>query len=179
MEGYLPRRLGMIALCSLIAVAPAASAQLVNIQPTNDAQTGGVSVSGLSDANASCVSVVVACAPGVAVSGTGDASGGSAASGTGSTYSSLVSVSGLGKANSSGIAVTTLGDANGKLLSITLMGNATCGSRGPCYAISLTGTTTNGTGISGCSLLGRANMQAWCNQGVVDGPYYMAYDLMG
>jgi hypothetical protein len=178
MEGSLPRRLGTLAFCALVAAAPGVAAQLVNVQPTEPAKSGGAAVSLLSDANSTCIDLIVTCRSGVAVSGTGDAKGGSAASGTGSSQSSYVSLSALGKAQSDGIAITTLGDSNGSIAAVTLMGNATCGTNNGCVAISLTGSATNGTAISGCALLMRVSWQAGCNQDSMVGTYYEVMDLM-
>lgn len=179
MAGSLPRRLAVAAFCALVGAAPGVAAQLINIQST-DPSSGGVAVSGLSDASSDCVNLIWVCAPGVAVSGTGNAdSGGLAAAGTGTSTAGFAAVSGMGSAYSDGASVATLGNANGTLIAVTVIGNASCGDSHNCFAISLLGSSTNGTAISGCDILSKENMQAECGQGAYSGAYWAAWDLLG
>jgi hypothetical protein len=153
-----------VALCALVAAAPGVAAQLVNVSPTGDANGGGIVISGLGKANATCISLVLACAPGVAISGTSDATGGVAISGGGTTNGTFLSASLLGSADSEGVTYTTQGDAEGRLLVVSVFGNATCGGQPGCFAISLTGFARGSGSVSGCVLMMDVGLDASCNE---------------
>ena len=164
MAGLALRRTLTVAACALVAAAPGVAAQLVNVHPTGEADGGGVVVSGTDDANATCLSLVLLCVPGVAVSGTTDATGGVAVRGGGDTNGTFASASLLGNGDSEGITYTTQGDAQGRLLVITMFGNASCGGQPGCFAVSLTGFAHGSGSFSGCVLLMDVGMRALCNE---------------
>lgn len=177
MAAWRARHALIVGFCCLVAAAPGVAAQLVNVNPTGDASGGGVVVSPTGDATAGCVSLVVACAPGASVSGTGISTGGSAVSGTGTSEGAFLAVSGLGSAESNGISVTTQGASTGGLLVLSIVGDASCNTS-QCYAVSITGQATNGTAVSGCDLLSAADLRAMCGQGSYETAYWAVYDLL-